>query len=396
MADRMRLVLRKGEERRVRSGHLWIFSNEVERIEGREAHGDAADIVDVYSQSGHRIGTGIYNPHTLLAVRLLRHGDWKSFREYLEEQIRSAIRLPTRVANIKNAANRLIHSEGDGLPGLVVDRFGDWLSVQITTRAMESRRSEILEILTAVLSPKGIRVDNQLHSRETEGLPLVPDLYQGDVPDALTLPVGGSMMRFPFRTGQKTGLFLDQHDNIRTMAPLFSGKSVLDAFCYVGGWSVAAATEGATAVTGLDDSAQALEFYEENLTPFAKRCDVRSIKSDFFDWAPEVVRQGMLFDAVILDPPAFIKSRKKKEEGLKGYYAANEFGVSLVRPGGIFVTCSCSALLDWEDLFGILRDVLRRKRRTPRLIYQGRASMDHPRVLGMPEMDYLKCAAFIL
>ena len=396
MGNRIRLILKKGEERRVRSGHLWIFSNEVDRLEGREEHGEVPDIVDVYSLSGQRIGTGIYNPHTLLSVRLLRHGDWKEFNEYLEEQILSAIRLPTRLSTEAETAHRLIHSEGDGLPGLVVDQFGDCLSVQITTWAMEARRTEILEILTEALSPRAIRVDNNLASRETEGLPLAPDFSQGDVPDSLSILSGGSRMRFAFRTGQKTGLFLDQHDNIRALAPLFSGRSVLDAFCYVGGWSMAAAKQGASTVTGVDASAQSLEFYEENMTPFAKHCDVRSIKSDFFDWAPEAVRQGALFDGVILDPPAFIKSRKKKEEGLKGYYAANEFGVSLVRPGGVYVTCSCSALMEWEDLFGILRDVLRRKRRTPRLIYQGRAAMDHPRVLSMPELDYLKCAAFIL
>ncbi|MHB8423347.1 MAG: class I SAM-dependent rRNA methyltransferase [Leptospirales bacterium] len=396
MENRIRLILKKGEERRVRSGHLWIFSNEVDRLEGRLEDGETPDIVEVYSMSGQRIGTGIYNPHTLLSVRLLRHGNWKEFKEYLEEQILSAIRLPTRRLTETDVAHRLIHSEGDGLPGLVVDQFGDCLSVQITTRAMESRRMEILAILTDALSPRAIRVDNNLASRETEGLPLSPDVYQGDVPDTLSVPVGGIQVQFAFRTGQKTGLFLDQHDNIRALDFLFSGKSVLDAFCYVGGWSMAAAKEGARTVTGIDDSAQALEFYEENMTPFAKRCDVSSIKADFFDWAPEAVRQGTMFDAVVLDPPAFIKSRKKKEEGLKGYYAANEFGISLVRTGGIYVTCSCSALLEWEDLFGILRDVMRRKKRTPRLIYQGRAAMDHPRVLAMPELDYLKCLAFIL
>ncbi len=396
MVNRVRLVLRKGEERRVRSGHLWIFSNEVDHLEGLSSSGEAPELVDVHSQSGHRLGTGIYNPHTLLAVRLLRHGNWKDFREYLEEQILSAIQLPTRMDHPDHMAHRLIHSEGDGLPGLVVDRFGDWLSVQITTRAMELYRTVILEILAGMLSPKGIRVDNHLSARETEGLSVGPDSNWGEVPDVLEVPVGGAMMRFPFQSGQKTGLFLDQTDNIRAITPLFSGMAVLDAFSYVGSWSVGAARNGALKVTGLDESQQALEFYEENLTPFAKRCDVQSVKADFFGWAPDAVRQGVLFDAVILDPPAFIKSRKKKEEGLKGYYAANEFGVSLVRPGGIFVTCSCSALLEWEDLFGILRDVLRRKKRAPRMIYQGRASMDHPRVLAMSELDYLKCAAFIL
>ena len=252
MSDRPRIILRKGEDRRVRSGHLWIFSNEIERPDNVPA-----GLVDVYGNGGSYLGTGMFNPHTLLAVRLLKDGQFQDFGEYLEKKIAEAIRLPVRQFREGEAAVRLIHSEGDGLPGLIVDRFSHWLSVQITTRLMEEHRKTILDILNRFLSPKGIRTDNALPARFTEGLSTDHDEFWGDVPETLTVPVGGAMMRFPFRAGQKTGLFLDQKDNVRALAKYFSGQRLLDAFSYVGGWSVGAALENAASVVGLDNSINA-------------------------------------------------------------------------------------------------------------------------------------------
>lgn len=395
MHARPRVVLKKGEDRRVRSGHLWIFSNEVDRVEPSGSL-ELSGIVDVYSHSGAYLGTGIHNAHTLLSVRLLKHGKFMDFREYLEEQILESIGLPIRKKSEGNSGFRLVHSEGDGLPGLVVDVFSHWLSVQFTTRVMEEYKNVILEILDRLLTPKGVRIDNGVSIRLTEGLPLSPDEYRGEVPDTLQIPVGNMMMRFPYRSGQKTGLFLDQKDNVLALSRFLGGQKVLDAFCYVGGWSAAAARAGATSVYGVDESVTAIECYEENLSPFAREISVGTARSDFFEWASLAVRRGEQFDAVILDPPAFIKSRKKKEEGLKGYYTANELALALLRPGGMLVSCSCSALLEWDDLSGILRALLRKKRRQGRLVYQGRASADHPRVLAMPELDYLKCVALIV
>jgi 23S rRNA (cytosine1962-C5)-methyltransferase len=314
MHARPRVVLKKGEDRRVRSGHLWIFSNEVDRVEPSGSL-ELSGIVDVYSHSGAYLGTGIHNAHTLLAVRLLKHGKFMDFREYLEEQILESIGLPIRKKSEGNSGFRLVHSEGDGLPGLVVDVFSHWLSVQFTTRVMEEYKNVILEILDRLLTPKGVRIDNGVSIRLTEGLPLSPDEYRGEVPDTLQIPVGNMMMRFPYRSGQKTGLFLDQKDNVLALSRFLGGQKVLDAFCYVGGWSAAAARAGATSVYGVDESVTAIECYEENLSPFAREISVGTARSDFFEWASLAVRRGEQFDAVILDPPAFIKSRKKKEEG---------------------------------------------------------------------------------
>lgn len=391
---RIRLILGKGEDRRVRAGHLWIFSNEVARIE--PVGSDHPLFVDVFASSGRYLGSAIYNAHTLLAARLLDDGDWKEFKAYLEKKITASIGRACRKFTSENNARRLVHSEGDGLPGLVVDRFDEWLSVQITTLAMETYRDEILDILERECAPKGIKVENRLSARRTEGLEAEEDLLLGDIPDTLSVTISGNRLSFPFREGQKTGLFLDQTENVARLAPLFSGMEVLDAFCYTGNWSVAALKAGASCVSGLDVSEECLAYYLRNVRDTGPELKSEAIRADFMDWSPGARKAGRLFDAVVLDPPSFIKSRKKKEEGIKGYFAANEMGLGLVRPGGIFVTCSCSGLLAWEDFFGILRDVFRRAGRVPRLIYQGRAGMDHPRPISMPELDYLKCVAFLV
>ncbi|MDA8059475.1 MAG: RsmD family RNA methyltransferase, partial [Nitrospiraceae bacterium] len=166
-------------------------------------------------------------------------------------------------------------------------------------------------------------------------------------------------------------------------------------FCHVGSWSISAASQGADHVTGVDTSSSALECYRENLSTFSNVTSM-AIRQDFFEWAEESSRSGKKYDAVVMDPPAFIKSRKKKEEGVRGYYAANQLAIDLVRPGGILVTCSCSALLEAEELLGIVRSLLKKKRRSGKLVYKGGSGPDHPIVPAMGELEYLKCLAFVI
>jgi len=388
-----RLVLKKGEERRLLSGHLWVFSNEVASLEKQSP--EIPLFVTVESHQGRILGRAIYNPKTLIAARLLDPSfhPWKGFSSYLEEMLVRAFSLRKLVC--PGTLYRVVHSEGDFLPGLIVDRYDDFLVVQTTTLAMEAYLSEILLILRNQFSPRGIRVDRSVHSRSIEGLPMSEDLIEGDVPEILSLQMGPSMMSFPFRDGQKTGLFLDQRRNIDFLSRFFVGKDVLDAFCHVGSWSMGAARDGARSVTGVDTSSSALECYRENLSGFPNVMSA-AIRKDFFEWAEESISEAKTFDAVVLDPPAFIKSRKKKEEGVRGYYAANQLAIDLVRPGGVLVTCSCSALLEPEELLGILRSLLKKKRRSGRIVYKGGSGPDHPIIPAMGELEYLKCLAFVL
>ena len=379
------IVLGKNEERRVVAGHRWVFSNEVAR--GAVRGESAPLLVDVRSASGRFLGTGLYNPRSLIAVRLLE-GRVESLEDYLSERLEAAISMRERLGSGETAL-RLVHSEADGLPGIVLDRYGDYLSLQVTTRTMEAHLPTLLAHLSERLSPRGIRVDRGLRARETEGLPVGEDQIIGEVPESLSLPSGGGEISFPFRQGQKTGLFLDQKDNVKALSPRIGGGRLLDAFSYVGGWSQAVtAANPRTRPLGVDGSGTAISFYRRN-NPTGEGVD-----ADFFSWGETARSAGRRFDTVVLDPPAFIKSRRLVKEGIEGYHKAFRLGLSLVGDGGVFVACSCSALLSWEDFFGILRAVFRKDGRPGRLFYTGRASWDHPRILAMPELDYLKCAAF--
>ena len=383
--NRGEVLLKKNEERRVLAGHRWIFSNEIQRFPDKAT---APLLVDVRSSSGRFLGTGLYNPHSLISVRLLE-GRVSSLSDYLEEMIGRSLKMRDELGRIEDEGLRLVHSEADALPGLVVDRFGEYLSVQITTRALEEHSRDILEILSSRLRPKGIRIDRSLRAREAEGLLVEEDLFEGLVPPDVSVRIGGTGLRFSLREGQKTGLFLDQKDNVRALAPLLARERVLDAYCYVGGWSAAiAARKTGSRITGVDASERAIAFYQTNVP------QGRGICSDFLSWGKKAREAGESYDAVILDPPAFIKSRRLIKEGVEGYHAAFRLGLSLLASRGVFVACSCSALLSWEDFSGILRAVFQKEGRQARMVYQGRAAWDHPRLLAMPELDYLKCAAF--
>ncbi len=383
--DRGEVVLKKNEERRLLAGHRWVFSNEIGTCPPKER---APLLVDVRSSSGRLLGTGLYNPHSLIAVRLLE-GRVTTLLSSIEEGIDRALAQRTELGRDGDDGVRLVHSEGDGLPGLVVDRYGDFLTVQITTRAMEAVSGEVLGILSARLRPRGIRIDRSVGIREAEGLPVEADCFEGDMPDEIAVRIGGQPLRFSLKEGQKTGLFLDQKDNIRSLAPLLARPSVLDAYCYVGAWSSAIRDQkNGVRLTGVDASERAIGFYRTNVP------EGRGVCSDFLSWGRKTRESGERFDSVILDPPAFIKSRRLIREGIEGYHAAFRLGLSLLAPRGVFVACSCSALLSWEDFSGVLRAIFQKEGRRGRMIYQGRAAWDHPRLLAMPELDYLKCAAF--
>ncbi|EQD24236.1 MAG: hypothetical protein D084_Lepto4C00521G0001, partial [Leptospirillum sp. Group IV 'UBA BS'] len=212
------VLLKKNEDRRLLAGHRWVFSNEIQTFPEKEG---APLLVDIRSSSGRFLGTGIFNPHSLISVRLLE-GRVSSLSSYLDEGIARSLAMRDELGRNEDEGVRLVHSEADGLPGLVVDRFGDYLSVQITTRAFEEFSREILDILSSRLHPRGIRIDRSLRARETEGLPVEEDRFEGEIPPEITVRIGGVSLRFSLREGQKTGLFLDQKDHVRALAPLLA------------------------------------------------------------------------------------------------------------------------------------------------------------------------------
>jgi 23S rRNA (cytosine1962-C5)-methyltransferase len=381
-----RLVLRRGHDRRVRGGHPWIFSNEIESVDGPQ---DAGVAVAVFAADGQRLGTGYYNPHSLIAARLLSRRDESiDTPDFYVSALKKALEYRVRTCGERDAL-RLAHGEGDGLPGLVVDRYGDVLSVQLLTAGMEARRTVLIEALREVLAPRAIVARNDSVARELEGLPRGTELLFGTAPEPVPITINGLQLAVDVMAGQKTGLFLDQRENCRRLEGLVQDAEVLDLFCYAGAWSLHAAAYGARSVTGVDVSSAAIRRAEQNasLNRLAERC--RFVAGDVFD----VLRgeRSRRFGTVILDPPAFIKSRKHLDEGKKGYLTVNRRALELVAPGGFLVTCSCSHHLDRPSFLALIAQAAHQARRSVRLVEMRGQAADHPILPACPETDYLKC-----
>jgi len=382
-----RLTLRRGHDRRVCGGHPWLFSNEIASLDGPATPGAA---VEVFTADGQRLGTGYYNPHSLIAARILtRKTESIDTSGFFLAALQKALEYRRGICGDLDAL-RLVHGEGDGLPGLVVDRYADVLSVQLLTAGMERRREPIVAALAELLAPRAIVGRNDSASRELEGLPRTVELLLGTAPGLVEVTVNGLRLAVEVMAGQKTGLFLDQRENCRRLEGLVQGSEVLDLFCYAGGWSLHAAQYGAKRVTGVDVSATAIGQARENARLNSRDDRCHFVAADVFDFLRE--QRGRRYGTVILDPPAFIKSRKHLEEGKKGYLTVNRRALEMVAPGGFLVTCSCSHHLDRATFLALIAQAAQQARRNVRLVEMRGQASDHPVLPVCPETDYLKCA----
>ena len=384
-----RLILGPGRDRRLRGGHPWVFSNEIGRVEGTPEPGDA---VEVLSHRGEFLGTAYFNPHSLITARLLsRKRESIDTPEFFHRRLAAALDYRRRLYGERETL-RLVHGEGDGLPGLVVDRYGDVLSLQLLTLGMEQRREAVLAALRDLLAPRALVARNDAAVRRLEGLPQQVELLAGEPPAELVVEENGLRFRVDVLGGQKTGHFLDQKENHLALRGRVEGGRVLDLFCYSGSWAVHAAHFGAREVTGIDISAGALDLAAENarLNGLAERC--RFQRADVFELLREMAQAGERFETIILDPPAFVKSRKKLPEAIKGYLTINRRAMELVAPGGHLFTCSCSHHLDREIFLDTLRKAAVQAGRPARLVEMRGQAYDHPVLLSCPETAYLKCA----
>lgn len=379
--------LRRGEDKRVRSGHLWIFSNEVETVEGAVAPGDAVEVRD---SSGHLLGTGYLNPHSLIAVRLVSRSRVDISKDFLAKRIGDALALRQRLWPGQNVW-RAVYGEADFLPGLIVDRYGSVVVVQSMTAGIERRLDLVLEILRELLGPAVIVLRNDSPMRKYENLPIEKRVVDGSVDGAIEIEQDGLRFLVDVIDGQKTGFFLDQRENRRETASLAGGADVLDCCCYTAAWSTYAAAAGARSVTGIDVSAPALDIARRNIEMNGARADASFIRGDVFKALGKLGREGRSFGMVVLDPPAFAKSRKKIREALKAYRALNRMALAVVRPGGHLVTCTCSRLVEREAFMNALVAAAREAGRRARVVCVRGQSRDHPIVLGLPETDYLTC-----
>ena len=388
------LFLKKGEDRRIRLGHLWVFSNEVDSTRSPLASFAPGQSVNLADSGGRPLGTAYVNPLSLIAARIVsRRQDDPLGPDLLRRRLKDAMAIRTKL--FSRPYWRLCHGEGDFLPGLVADRHGDHLVCQITTAGMEAHADEMLNVLVDMLRPRSILLDNDTAARDLEGMPRYKKPAMNNVPDEAEVEENGMRYAIPLCSGQKTGWFYDQRQNRAALARLADpGCSVLDAFCYAGGFGSLAAKNGAGSVTFLDASAHALSYAQRNAAPY---CDhVETLQGDALHILAELRRQGRVFSIVCLDPPAFIKRKKDTRQGMEAYARINELGLDLVAAGGYFMTCSCSHHLAEDDLRAIAARAAAKKKRFARLLARGFQGADHPVHPSMPETAYLKTFLFRL
>ncbi len=383
----MRTVqLARGGERRLALGHLWVFSNEIPVFDREIPAGEDVRVVD---HRGALVGTGTFNSASLIAVRLHARGVERPLeRVLIAERIRAA--WESRRAWLGDGAEacRVVYGESDGLPGLVVDRYGEYLCVQVLTAAMEVRTPWVLEALAEVLAPRGVLLRNDSSSRELEGLTREVALGSGEVPERVWFPLHGLRLAADLWGGQKTGFFFDQRENYRLLVPLVRGARVLDACCYSGAWGVHAARWGAAEVAFLDASEGALDLARANAAA-NDLAGVEFIRAEALEYLRGAAT-GPGFDLVVLDPPAFVKSRRRVPQALKGYLNLNKWGLRCVRAGGYLVTCSCSHHVRPEVFVETVALAAREAGREVRVVGVGRQAPDHPWLPAMPETAYLK------
>ena len=379
------LKLKAHEERRLRAGHLWAYSNELETDAGWK-NITPGTLCRLNDSRGQPLGIGYVNSKTLLALRLLTtNNNAEIDADWFRRRIQSALALREKL--YAQPYYRLIYGESDGLPGLVVDRYGDVLVVQITTAGMELQKALILEALQSTLKPRGLVLRNDTSMRETEGLPAyVEDV--GKVPDSVQIEEGGVRFDIAMKGGQKTGWFYDQRDNRDRLVRYAKGARVLDVFSYVGGWALRASKFGASSVTCIDSSAPALEAAHHNAT--LNGVTLETIKDEALAAMKNLRGENRQFDLVIVDPPALIKRKKDEKAGQEHYAALNRQALQLLSADGLLVSCSCSHHMDAETLQRILLRESRTTRRRLQILEQGAQGPDHPVHPAIAETRYLK------
>ena len=382
------LILKRNEQRRLDAGHLWVYSNEVDTRKTPLTGFEPGSLAAIQSSVGKTLGIGYVNPHSLICARLLTRRPRSVIdAAFYERRLRSALQL--RESLFEQANYRLVYGESDGLPGLVIDRYGDVLVVQFTTAGMEAVRDLLLEVLNRVLAPSGIVLRNDTPVRALEGLSQEPEII-GDVPETVTLEEGGVQFEVPLAAGQKTGWFYDQRSNRLAMHKYVQNKRVLDVFSYIGAWGLQAAAAGASEVCCVDSSAVAQSFLEKNAAANGLVDKVRHETGDAFDVLKSMQEDKQRFDVVIVDPPAFIKRRKDIKTGEQGYARLNRLAMQVLAPDGILISCSCSMHLAAERLQSILYQSARKQGRQMQLLERGFQAMDHPVHPAIVETAYLK------
>ena len=384
--ENCRIILKPLEDLRIREGHPWVYNNEIKTIEGPIKSGE---IAYVYDDKRNFIGKGLLNTASKIFVRILSRDEHEVIDKDFFKKIIFESNQMRKNLGFSNSY-RILFGEADGIPGLIIDKYGDYLSVQILSFGIDLLKPMFIDILVEIFNPKGIYERSDASVRKKEGLELFTGTIYGEVPDEIVIKENHLDMKIDIKTGQKTGTFLDQQENHRKMKDYVENKTVLDCFSHIGGFGLHAASFGASSVACLDISEHAVSQIKHN-AELNHLTTVTALKKDVFMALREYQEKNETFDVIVLDPPAFAKKREDTKKAYQGYKEINLQALKLINPGGTLVTCSCSHFMTPELFMSMAKDASKDSKRMVQMIdfwIQGR---DHPMHIASDESLYLKC-----
>ena len=384
-----KIYLKKNEERRIKHGHLWVFSNEIGKTEGKPENGD---IITLYDHSGVKLGEGFYNKNSLIALRLLHPSFDGDFTVYARSMITGALSLRKQFYPERNSF-RLVFSESDFMPGLIIDKYNDTYVLQVYCFGMQQNIDAVVNVLTGDLGAKNIFTGNEPYFRKLEGLAEEDFVYAGSSGEEI-IDDGYIKYKIDFSSSQKTGFYFDQADNREFIHKIVKDKNVLDAFCNSGGFGLHAVKAGAGMVTFTDSSETEIKNAESNYKLNELETETGFIASEIFAYLEKCITAGRKFDIVMIDPPAFAKSKKSIPSALKGYIKLNKMALDCVGKEGYLVTSSCSHHIKTGDFMKSVAAASSKAGRTLQLVHTAGASLDHPELPAMEETTYLKFLVF--
>ena len=384
-----KIYLNRNEHKRIRNGHLWIFSNEISELKAGIENGE---LVEVFDSKQNFLGEGFFNKNSLITVRILSRDRIINLEKYLGDKIKSAYDLRKQLYPERNSF-RLVFSESDFLPGLIIDKYNDTYVLQIYSAGIQKNIDIIVNILKNELNAKNIFTKNESHFRKLELLPEEDQIFLGEKGDEI-IDDGTIKFKINFEKGHKTGFYFDQSDNRIFLEKISKNKNILDAFCNSGGFGLHAISAGADSVAFLDSSAFEIENVKYNfeLNKFNSRADF--IVDDVFVYLEKIIADQKKYDILVIDPPAFAKSKRNLSKAKKGYEKLNKLALQSVTENGYLVSSSCSHHLKKDEFLQIVNTVAVKSGKTLQLIYYNSASLDHPQIPSMEETTYLKFAVF--
>lgn len=383
------VYLKKNEDRRIKAGHLWIYSNEIDTVRSNLRKIEPGTLVHIARSSGEVLGSGYLNWNSLISIRLLS-------RKLLEKlDVRFFKQKIERAAKIREICYpqpyyRLVFGESDLLPGLTIDRFGDYFTVQTTTLGMERSLPEITQALEELYTPKAILIKNDAAIRQVENLSLYQELAFGHLPDEIELVENDIRYQLALKEAHKTGWYYDQRENRLACRRFVQNRSVLDVFSYTGSFSANAALAGAGKITAIDESESALSQLQKNFSLNQFHLKPLTLCEDAFEALKQLASEREKYDVIFLDPPAFMKRKKDTEEGVLAYLRLHQFALRVLKPSGILVSSSCSMHLSLAQLSDIVRRAALKEKKELKIFHHGFQGFDHPVHPSIPETFYLK------